>query len=168
MSLYDGVESYADYVRISPEHSLVAQGFVGKPTAPMLVIAGALDTQVPISDVELWLRSGNTPKEAWIHGGAVTWDAMRSRGAIRSSSPGSPRLGSYAVSLKRKARRLERSNPAARQRRSSELFPVMADARRSQNGVPRRARTAHAYPLAGLVPAEVREALAASHVARSR
>lgn len=80
MSLYDGVESYADYVRISPEHSLVAQGFVGKPTAPMLVIAGALDTQVPISDVELWLRSGNTPKEAWIHGGgghmgrdAVTW-----------------------------------------------------------------------------------------------
>jgi fermentation-respiration switch protein FrsA (DUF1100 family) len=80
MSLYDGAETYADYVRTSPEHSLVAQGFVGKPTAPMLLIAGALDTQVPISDVELWLRSGDTPKEAWIHAGgghmgrdAVTW-----------------------------------------------------------------------------------------------
>ena len=80
MSLYDGAETYAGYVRTSPEHSLVAQGFVGKPTAPMLVIAGALDTQVPISDVELWLRSGDTPKEAWIHPGgghmgrdAVTW-----------------------------------------------------------------------------------------------
>jgi esterase FrsA len=80
MSLYEGAETYADYVRTSPQHSLVAQGFVGKPTAPMLVIAGALDTQVPISDVELWLRSGDTPKEAWIHAGgghmgrdAVTW-----------------------------------------------------------------------------------------------
>jgi esterase FrsA len=80
MSLYEGAETYADYVRTSPQHSLVAQGFVGKPTAPMLLIAGALDTQVPISDVELWLRSGNTPKEAWIHPGgghmgrdAVTW-----------------------------------------------------------------------------------------------
>ena len=69
MSLYDGVETYDDYVRTSPEHSLVAQGFVGKPAAPMLVIAGALDTQVPIGDVELWLRSGSTPKDAWIHGG---------------------------------------------------------------------------------------------------
>ena len=69
MSLYDGAETYADYVRTSPEHSLVAQGFVGRPTAPMLVIAGALDTQVPIGDIELWLRSGDTPKEAWIHAG---------------------------------------------------------------------------------------------------
>jgi esterase FrsA len=80
MSLYDGSETYEGYVRTSPSHSLVAQGFVGKPTAPMLVIAGALDTQVPLADVELWLRSGDTPKEAWIHpaGGhmgrdAVTW-----------------------------------------------------------------------------------------------
>ena len=67
-------------VRQEMQHSLAAQGFVGKPTAPMLLIAGALDTQVPISDVELWLRSGDTPKEAWIHPGgghmgrdAVTW-----------------------------------------------------------------------------------------------
>ncbi|HEY5341704.1 MAG TPA: alpha/beta fold hydrolase [Candidatus Aquilonibacter sp.] len=84
MSLYDGVESYADYVRTSPEHSLLAQGFVGKPTAPMLVIAGALDTQVPLSDVELWLRSGDTPKEAWIHpaGGHMGRDAVAWRDPV--------------------------------------------------------------------------------------
>lgn len=51
--------------------SLVKQGLLGKPTAPMLIIAGALDTQVPISDAYLLLSNGDVPKEAWInpHGG---------------------------------------------------------------------------------------------------
>jgi esterase FrsA len=35
--------------------------------APMLVIAGARDTQTPIEDIELLLRNGQTPKEAWIN-----------------------------------------------------------------------------------------------------
>ena len=33
----------------------------------MLIIAGALDTQVPISDAYLLLSSGDVPKEAWIN-----------------------------------------------------------------------------------------------------
>src|SRR5207253_11360118 len=37
------------------------------PTAPMLVISGALDTQVPISDPYLLLSTGDVPKEAWIN-----------------------------------------------------------------------------------------------------
>jgi len=40
---------------------------LGRPTAPMLIIAGALDTQVPISDTYLILNSGDVPKEAWIN-----------------------------------------------------------------------------------------------------
>jgi pimeloyl-ACP methyl ester carboxylesterase len=67
MSLYDGVATIDDFLRISPQNSLVAQGFIGKPTAPMLVIAGVLDTQVPIADIDLLLHSGETPKEAWIN-----------------------------------------------------------------------------------------------------
>ncbi len=67
MSLYDGVKTRDDFLRVSPEHSLVAQGFIGKPTAPMLVIAGVQDSQVPISDIELLLRSGDAPKDAWIN-----------------------------------------------------------------------------------------------------
>jgi esterase FrsA len=84
MAIYDGVENYDDYVRTLPEHSLLAQGFVGKATAPMLVIHGARDTQVPQSDIELWLRSGETPKEAWINpvGGHMGRDATTWRDPV--------------------------------------------------------------------------------------
>lgn len=67
MSLYEGVETVDDFLRISPQQSLAAQGFIGQPTAPMLVIAGVLDSQVPISDIELVLRNGTSPKDAWIN-----------------------------------------------------------------------------------------------------
>jgi pimeloyl-ACP methyl ester carboxylesterase len=77
MSLYDGVATIDDFLRISPQHSLVAQGFIDQPAAPTLLIAGALDTQVPIADIELLLHSGETPKEAWINpaGGHMGRDA---------------------------------------------------------------------------------------------
>jgi esterase FrsA len=52
---------------IFPKMSLVKQGLIGKPTSPMLIIAGALDTQVPISDAYMILSSGDVPKEAWIN-----------------------------------------------------------------------------------------------------
>jgi hypothetical protein len=57
--------------------SLKARGILGKPMAPMLVIGGALDTQVPIADVDLLLRSGETPKDVWVHprGGHMGRDA---------------------------------------------------------------------------------------------
>ena len=67
MSLYDGVRTVDDFLRISPQHSLVAQGFLAQPTAPMLIIAGALDSQVPMDDIDLLLRTGDTPKDAWIN-----------------------------------------------------------------------------------------------------
>ena len=35
--------------------------------APMLVIAGVLDTQVPIDDECLLLSKGDIPKDAWIN-----------------------------------------------------------------------------------------------------
>jgi len=41
------------------------------------VIGGVLDTQVPIADLDLLMRSGDTPKEIWIHprGGHMGRDA---------------------------------------------------------------------------------------------
>jgi esterase FrsA len=50
-----------------PRLSLVTQGLIGKPTCRMLIIAGALDTQVPVSDAYLLLSSGDVPKDAWIN-----------------------------------------------------------------------------------------------------
>ena len=57
--------------------SLKTRGILDQPMAPMLVIGGALDTQVPASDTELLLRSGERPREAWIHprGGHMGRDA---------------------------------------------------------------------------------------------
>lgn len=67
LSIYDGAKSVDDLAAICPKMSLVNQHLIGKPTAPMLIIGGALDTQVPIADVYLLLNSGDVPKEAWIN-----------------------------------------------------------------------------------------------------
>ena len=67
MSIYEGVKTIDDLATILPKMSLVSQGLIGNPTAPMLIISGVLDTQVPISDTYLILNSGDVPKEAWIN-----------------------------------------------------------------------------------------------------
>ena len=67
MSIYEGAKTVDDLATIFPKMSLVSQGLLGRPTAPMLIIAGVLDTQVPISDAYLILNSGDIPKEAWIN-----------------------------------------------------------------------------------------------------
>jgi esterase FrsA len=67
MSIYEGANSIEDLSVIFPTMSLVTPNLIGKPTSPMLIIAGALDTQVPISDAYMILSSGDVPKEAWIN-----------------------------------------------------------------------------------------------------
>jgi hypothetical protein len=47
-----------------PSLSLV--GLIDKPTPPMLVIAGAKDTQVPFADFLLLMQNGS-PKHAWVN-----------------------------------------------------------------------------------------------------
>jgi esterase FrsA len=54
-------------IREFPKLSLVELGLLGRPTAPMLVIAGVKDTLVPIADVDLLLNNGDVPKDAWIN-----------------------------------------------------------------------------------------------------
>ncbi len=67
MSIFEGANKIEDLGEILPKLSLVNQQLLGKPTTSMLIIAGALDTQVPISDAYLLLSSGDVPKEAWIN-----------------------------------------------------------------------------------------------------
>ncbi|MBZ5719095.1 MAG: alpha/beta hydrolase [Acidobacteriia bacterium] len=67
MSILQGANSLDDMAEILPKMSLVKQGLLGKPMAPMLVIGGVLDTQVPISDIYLLLDKGDVPKDAWIN-----------------------------------------------------------------------------------------------------
>jgi esterase FrsA len=67
MAIFDQVNSVDDIAAIFEKMSLVNQGILGKPTTPMLVIAGVKDTQVPISDIYELLNAGDVPKEAWIN-----------------------------------------------------------------------------------------------------
>jgi dipeptidyl aminopeptidase/acylaminoacyl peptidase len=67
MTILEGATTVDDVPNIFPKLSLVKQGLIGKPTTDMLIIAGALDTQVPISDTYLLLSNGDVPKEAWIN-----------------------------------------------------------------------------------------------------
>src|SRR5262245_18751260 len=67
ISVFEGAASVEDLKVVFPRLSLSSQGLLGKSSAPMLIITGALDTQVPIADAYLLLASGDTPKEAWIN-----------------------------------------------------------------------------------------------------
>ena len=65
--MFDGANSVDDLMTIFPKMSLVAQGLIGKPTAPMLVITGVKDTQIPLADSDILLHTGDSPKDAWIN-----------------------------------------------------------------------------------------------------
>ncbi|MGA9039502.1 MAG: alpha/beta hydrolase [Terriglobales bacterium] len=67
MNIFDGVSNVDELATALEKMSLVKQGLLGKPMAPMLILAGVKDTQVPISDIYLLLNSGDVPKEAWIN-----------------------------------------------------------------------------------------------------
>jgi esterase FrsA len=71
MNILEGVHTLEEMGEYLPKMSLVHEGLLGKPMAPMLILAGVNDTQVPIDDEYLLLSKGDVPKEAWInpHGG---------------------------------------------------------------------------------------------------
>jgi esterase FrsA len=67
MAIFENVKTVDEMAEVLPKMSLVKQGLLGKPMAPMLILAGVLDTQVPISDIYLLLDKGDVPKTAWIN-----------------------------------------------------------------------------------------------------
>jgi esterase FrsA len=62
-----GATSLDEVVALREKLSLKAQGLIGKPAAPMLIVGGVHDTQVPIADLDLLIHSGTEPREAWIN-----------------------------------------------------------------------------------------------------
>src|SRR5690348_724117 len=67
MAIFENVNTVDELAEFLPKMSLVQQDLLGKPMAPMLIIGGVLDTQVPISDLYLLLSKGDVPKSAWIN-----------------------------------------------------------------------------------------------------
>jgi esterase/lipase len=66
-NVVEGANNVAKLTDAFPGLSLVAEGLIGKPTGPMLIVGGAKDTQVPISDLELLMENGDVPKDLWIN-----------------------------------------------------------------------------------------------------
>src|SRR5258708_14915232 len=67
MAIFDNVKTVDEMAEVLPKISLVKQGLLCKPMAPMLIIAEVKGTQVRISDIYLLLDKGDVPKTAWIN-----------------------------------------------------------------------------------------------------
>ncbi len=61
-----GAKTLEEFLAYGPRMSLQDAGWLSRPSAPMLVMNGALDSQVPIEDLYALMRSGS-PKEVWIN-----------------------------------------------------------------------------------------------------
>lgn len=61
-----GVSTLDEFYAYGPRMSLKNGDWLSKPSAPMLLVNGEKDSQVPIDDLYLVLRNGS-PKEAWVN-----------------------------------------------------------------------------------------------------
>ena len=61
-----GATTLDAFLAYGPRMSLKAQGLIDKPSAPVLLVNGEHDTQVPIADLDLMLHAGSA-KEAWVN-----------------------------------------------------------------------------------------------------
>ena len=61
-----GATTLDEFLAYGPRMSLKTQGLIDKPSAPMLLVNGEHDSQVPIADLDLMLHAGSA-KEAWVN-----------------------------------------------------------------------------------------------------
>ncbi len=61
-----GVSSLEEFLEAAPKLSLLTQGLLDKPSAPLLCVNGKLDDQAPIDDIYVLLEHGS-PKEARVY-----------------------------------------------------------------------------------------------------
>lgn len=82
-----GGETAEDMAARASGYSLLTLGVLDQPAAPMLVVNGARDSQIPVDDVFVLLRHG-PPKEAWINplgghmGRSPEWPSRRIRDEV--------------------------------------------------------------------------------------
>jgi esterase FrsA len=61
-----GVKTLDEFLEAAPKLSLLQQGLLDKPSAPLLCVNGKLDDQAPVEDIYLLMEHGS-PKEARIY-----------------------------------------------------------------------------------------------------
>jgi esterase FrsA len=67
INVYEGVTNLEQLLSYVPKMSLKEQNLLQKPTTKMLVLGGANDTQVLLSDIKMLMDSGDVPKDFWIN-----------------------------------------------------------------------------------------------------
>jgi pimeloyl-ACP methyl ester carboxylesterase len=83
-----GVSTMEQFLSFGPRMSLKTQGLLGKPAAPILLVNGARDTQVPIKDLYLAFGTMDAVKEAWVNpegghmGRGKDWSSRRIRSEV--------------------------------------------------------------------------------------
>jgi len=65
-AIYANVHTLDEFLAACSRMSLLQLGIIDRPSAPMLLFDGALDSQVPISDLSILLLHGSI-KEAWVN-----------------------------------------------------------------------------------------------------
>jgi pimeloyl-ACP methyl ester carboxylesterase len=76
-----GGRSYVDWVWMAPGLSLLEQGLLDRPCAPMLLVNGVRDSVFPIKDMHLLLEHGN-PKSARFFGDETHMGGPQATGVI--------------------------------------------------------------------------------------
>ena len=61
-----GVKTLEEFLEAAPKLSLLQQGLLDRPSAPLLCVNGKLDDQAPVEDIYLLMEHGS-PKEARIY-----------------------------------------------------------------------------------------------------
>ncbi len=86
MAIFDNVKTVDEMAEVLPKMSLVKQGLLGKPMAPMLILAGVNDTQVPIDDNICCSAKATCRKKPGSIRTAAISDGKLGCGPIRASS----------------------------------------------------------------------------------
>jgi len=94
------VNTLDDFLAFGPKMSLITLGLIDRPSAPMLLINGEHDSQVPIEDLHLLLRHGSP--EGGL--GKSEWNAYGARPRLAESE--NPAGGDGAVDDSHAERRL--------------------------------------------------------------
>ena len=67
-SMIYGVEGLDAFLAYGPKLSLKTLGILDKPSAPLLLVNGARDTQVPVADLHLVASTlPGAPKDVWVN-----------------------------------------------------------------------------------------------------
>ena len=83
------VDTLDAFLAYGPRMSLKAQGILDKPSAPLLLVNGTKDSQVPIADLFLVAQTlPGAPKQVWVNpngrhmGADETWGSERIRAEV--------------------------------------------------------------------------------------